>query len=219
MNDFFKFPLISEKEQQGIYGAYGGSNSENGYDLGEVVVTPDYGGGDYGDYGGGNPWGFGDEPDYGGNGGGMPDDFYDGLNGEWILVDGVPTFEITLDGGEVIKAKADTTPDDAIAALLMSMGLAATHADVALGILNLEKAGISITSNAFAVLDVGLNVAEMFDSEGNFTWNWEDGGQAILGTGLIIVGLVGTGPVAAGVVIVGGVALAGWELYEMLNDD
>ena len=51
-----------------------------------------------GDYGGGNPWGFGDEPDYGGNGGGMPDDFYDGLNGEWIIVDGVPTFEIALEG-------------------------------------------------------------------------------------------------------------------------
>ena len=28
----------------------------------------------------------------------MPDDFYDGLNGEWIIVDGVPTFEIALEG-------------------------------------------------------------------------------------------------------------------------
>lgn len=213
MNDFFTFPLISEKEQQGIYGAYGGSNSDNGYDLGEVVVTPDpgYGGGN--DHWGDNPWGFGDEPDYGGgSGGGMPDDFYDDLNGEWILVDGVPTFEIALEGGEVIKAKADVDAKDAIGLMLSSMGTAFDSADVAAVIAGLDDIkAIKIGGTAFGVLGTALGAPDYIEKLIDGSAEWDDHVKMGMSVGLLIPGLNG------GIVLAGGVFLAAWEIHDLMN--
>lgn len=144
-----------------------------------------------------NPFGIGGVGGVGDSGGGGGGSGNTGSN---------QTYTQTL----IASAQAGATLLDIAGAMNTALGMAASHAQAAATVLELESRLFTTTSNFFAVFDIGLNVWEIFATEQDMAHKLEDWGQVALGIGIIF-----SAPIGA---IIGGVVLAGWEIYEYKRD-
>lgn len=108
-------------------------------------------------------------------------------------------------------AKGDgTSLYEVISIMNIALGQAANHGDAAMSILNLKNTldGINMTAanRLFVVYDVASNAMEFIEDP-----NWED-----LAQGGFAIALVFSNPTTA---IIGGALLAGWELYEYVQEN
>lgn len=130
--------------------------------------------------------------------------------GYWSEVNGEHVY--TYDGGTLptvtVYGSGSNDLNTALTTMLTVMGVSADHANIGKILLGLESKGIAWTSAGFGLFGAVLNGAEFYQ-----TGDFEDLGQAALGTYLVVGGL---GPLG---LAIGGATLFGWEIYEMVRDN
>lgn len=105
-----------------------------------------------------------------------------------------------------VASGSNTSAYDVASLMLTSLGVAASHADIAANAARLEAtalSGFKTASRIFGAIDIASNLIEFYNEP-----NWEDAGQAVLGIALTFGAL---NPATA---IVGGIILTAWELWE-----
>ncbi|MCX2494730.1 hypothetical protein OQX63_14680 [Pedobacter sp. PF22-3] len=111
----------------------------------------------------------------------------------------------------MIQGHSGMTAVDVVGMINTAYGLAATFAATASVAASLEsKTAFATVSRVFGVVDVALNVIELFDAEADAKHRLEDLGQIGIGIALLFAG--------PAVAVAGGIGLAAWELYEYQRD-